>query len=411
MGGKREYKGVRPEGDAIQVDFRWKGRRLRPTLNLKPTAANLRHAERIRADILQDIRRGEFNIHKYFPDYKHADDHAPANAGASRTLRDWAAVWASLAARSLDDSTIRIYKRHLNAYWLAPFGDEMPAAITHEKILTHLALLSTERIDEVTGKVKRPLAAKTQNNILIPLKSVFELICKADRSIDNPTEGIENIRTQKALPDPFSLEEIEVILATLVKQQGKEMADYFEFATFAGLRPSEQIALLWEDVDLRSGVVVVRRSRVLATDKERTKTKVRREVELNARALAVIERQRPRTQMAGEHVFRCPSTGKPWHDDQVQRRVWEQALKLARVRHRPPKECRDTSVTLALLSGADPVWVAKQHGHSLTVMMRDYAKWIAGADRGRNLAAMNRMYGQEKAVWSVDGQRNGTTEK
>jgi len=49
-------------------------------------------------------------------------------------------------------------------------------------------------------------------------------------------------------------------------------------------------------------------------------------------------------------------------------------------------------VTLALQSGADPVWVSKQHGHSLAVRMRDYAKWIPGADKGRDLAALNRMF-------------------
>lgn len=394
MGGKREYTGIRPKRDLIQIDFRWKGKRLRPTLNLRPTAANMRHAQRLRDDIMMDIKRGNFDIHTYFPDYRGADDISPPPTQAeSRTFKEWASVWAALAARTLDDSTIRIYRRHLNAYWLTPFGDEMPEAITHERILTHLALLSTERLDEVTGKIKRPLAAKTQNNIMIPLRSVFELICKANQNIINPTDGIENIRTQRGLPDPFTLEEIEVILSTLIKHEGKTMADYFEFSAFAGLRPSEQIALLWEDVDLRSGVVVVRRSRVLASDKERTKTKVRREVELNSRALAVIHRQRTKTQMVSNYVFICPTTDKPWHDDQIQRRVWRQTLRLAGVRHRPPKECRDTSVTLALLSGADPVWVAKQHGHSLTVMMRDYAKWIAGADRGRNLETMNRMYG------------------
>ena len=30
-----------------------------------------------------------------------------------------------------------------------------------------------------------------------------------------------------------------------------------------------------------------------------------------------------------------------------------------------------------------------QHGHSVQVMMRDYAKWIPSADRGANLAAVN----------------------
>ncbi len=54
-------------------------------------------------------------------------------------------------------------------------------------------------------------------------------------------------------------------------------------------------------------------------------------------------------------------------------------------------------MTLALQAGADPVWVAKQHGHSLTVMMRDYAKWIPGADRGRNLAVLNLIFKPEKS--------------
>lgn len=50
-------------------------------------------------------------------------------------------------------------------------------------------------------------------------------------------------------------------------------------------------------------------------------------------------------------------------------------------------------MTLALMAGADPIWVAKQHGHSLQVMIKDYAKWIPRADRGRNLEVLNRAIG------------------
>jgi integrase len=85
---------------------------------------------------------------------------------------------------------------------------------------------------------------------------------------------------------------------------------------------------------------------VLGQDKENTKTNVVRRVELNARARAVIERQRTRTQLASAHVFVNPETGKPWHDDQVQRRAWTSALKLAGVRYRPPKECREPASPL-----------------------------------------------------------------
>lgn len=387
MGRKSETGGVTPLGDRIQVRFSWRGKELRPTLGMKPTAANLKHAKRIREAVLADIRAGTFNLAEYFPDYKFADRHAVDEM--ARDFRQWAELWGELAARDLEDSTLRIYKRHLTAYWVSTFGNDMPKAITHERILKHLAKLASERIDEATGMVIKPLSRKSQNNILIPLRGVFDLICKADRYLRNPVDGIENLKVQTAPPDPFSAEEVEIIMAAL-RKRGEVEADYFEFAFFAGLRSSEQIALLWQDVDLRSGIVKVRRARVLAKDKERTKTATEREVELNARALAVLDRQRARTQLAGGHVFINPATGKPWNDEQTQRKIFAAALKVAGIRHRPPKECRDTSVTLSLAAGADPAWVAKQHGHSLQVMMRSYAKWIPKADKGRNLDAVNR---------------------
>lgn len=405
MGRKSETGGVAPHGDRVQVTFTWQGKRLRPTLDLRPTAANLKHAARMRERILMDIRAGAFNLAEYFPDYRFADAIGGDTNG--RTFRQWVDVWAELSARELEDSTLRIYRRHLSAYWVTPFGDDSPKAITHERILRHLSRLAAERFDERTGKILKPLSRKTQNNILIPLRGVFSLICKADKHLPDPTDGIPNLKVQAGTPDPFSPDEVEVILAALRERFGDEYADYFEFACFAGPRPSEQIALLWQDVDLRSGTLKVRRARVLARDKERTKTTYEREVELNTRALAVIERQRARTQLVGDHVFRNPATGRPWNDEQEQRRTWVAALRTAKIRYRPPKECRDTSVTLALVAGADPVWVAKQHGHSVQVMLKNYAKWIPRADRGRNLKALNEAIASGKSSGKSGDSRGG----
>jgi len=129
----------------------------------------------------------------------------------------------------------------------------------------------------------------------------------------------------------------------------------------------------------------------MAKDKDRTKTYVERQVELNSRAAAVIDRQKART-MAQPHglVFATAhKLDKPWHDGLTQWKTWVRVLRKCGVRYRAPKECRDTSVTLALLAGADVYWVAAQHGHSVTTMMRDYAAWIPKGDRGRNLRAVN----------------------
>jgi len=179
-------------------------------------------------------------------------------------------------------------------------------------------------------------------------------------------------------------------------EQAAALADYFEFAFFAGLRPSEQIALLWGDVDLRSQVITIRRARVLKREKDRTKTHRSRTVELNDRAAAVIERQRARTQLAGGKVFINPWTGRAWNNGEEQRRDWMACLNRVGVRHRPPKECRDTSVTLSLQAGADPYYVASQHGHSLQTMLKDYARWIPQGDKGRNRAAINAALGTPK---------------
>lgn len=58
-----------------------------------------------------------------------------------------------------------------------------------------------------------------------------------------------------------------------------------------------------------------------------------------------------------------PHTDKAYQDEQTQRRIWTLALRAAGVRYRPPKECRDTSVTMALMASANPMWLAMQHGH------------------------------------------------
>lgn len=368
----------------------WQGKQIAPTLDLKPNAANLKHAARLRETILQEVSHGTFQFSRHFPDYRHREQHQPLSDEEARTFDDWCDVWKKLSARDLEHSTLDIYARHLKAYWRPKFGPLLPTRITHEMVLEQLSDLASETFDEDTGASSPGLARKTQNNIMIPLRGVFAMICKANPLMANPTDGIENLKNQKVEPDPFEPHEVEQILCKMREKEGAELADYFEFSFFTGLRPSEQVALRWEDVDLASSTLLVRRVRVLAKNKDRTKTHVARRVELNERAAAVIQRQRARTQAMNVEVFWNPHTGKVYRDEQTQRLAWTRVLRSCGVRYRAPKECRDTSVTMALMAGANPVWVASQHGHSLTVMMKDYMRWIPDADRGSNIAAVNR---------------------
>lgn len=378
MGRRSSTGGVEPHGDRIQVTFTWQGRRLRPTLALRPTEPNLRAARRLRADILAEIRLGTFNLERHFPDYRFAEKHVP---DGRRTFGQWAKAWEKTAGRGRAHSTFEVYKDHLACYWTSAWKNKPALAITEEDVLTRLA-------DLASGE--RPIGEKTQNNILIPLRGVFEMVCKAHREHPNPVEGIKNLRFQAAEPDPYPLPEVERLLKWLEKFN-PAWADFFEFACFAGLRPGEQIGMLWPDVSFDDRLVTVQRARVLRQDKDRTKTNTRRIVELNARTFKALNRQRARTQLAGRHVWVHPSTGIRFNDGREIAAVWARANKATGLRYRPPKECRDTSISLALAAGCDPAWVAAQHGHSVQVMMKSYAKYIPKADRGRNLKAVDRL--------------------
>jgi integrase len=400
MGRRPTTGGVAPAGDRITVRFTWQGQDLRPTLDLKPTAANLRHAQRLRQTIQDAIKAGTFRLADYFPDYRFADRHQATDSASTRSFGQWAELWGQLAARDLEHSTIKIYRTHLAAYWTSAWGSLAPRKISHEMVLTRLSALAADKFDDQTGLTTKGLSRKTQNNILIPLRAVFDLICKS-LAMPNPTDGIKCLKVQGGAPDPFTPQEIELILADLRRPRGKmsqeqalALTDYYAFAAYAGLRPSEQIALRWVDVDFRQRTARVSRSSVLKQTKERTKTHTARTVELNDLAWSVVERQRARTQMRPEGlVFLNPFTDRPWNTGEEQRREWQASLRRVGVRHRPPKELRDTSVTMALAAGADPYWVARQHGHSVQTMMKDYAGWIPKADRGRNLAAVNAALG------------------
>jgi integrase len=386
MGRRPTTGGVKPAGDRIEIRFTWRRKDLRPTLPLKPTAANLKHAARLRADVLAEIRAGTFVLDRYFPDYKFADRHVVHDAKKASTFGQWAQTWEKLATRGRAYATQEIYKVHLRAYFTSVWGLLPATSITHEMVLTRLAELCTDR--EEGGRQWKALGPKTQNNIMIPLRAVFRLVCRANPGFTDPTDDIVNVKLQEPRPDPFDAGEVNLLVAKLRETQ-PELADYFEFACFAGLRPSEQIALLWQDIDLRTMTVHVQRARVMRRDKATTKTYDERAVELNLRAAAALQRQRARTQLAGGHVFLDPILGEPWADGEVLRLAWEQVQRRCGIRYRPPKECRDTSVSLALAAGADPVWVARQHGHGVMVMMKSYARWIPKADAGRNLKAVN----------------------
>ena len=79
---------------------------------------------------------------------------------------------------------------------------------------------------------------------------------------------------------------------------------------------------------------------------------------------------------------------------------WNESLQKLGIRQRGPYHARHSSVTWALMFGKNLLWVAKQHGHSVEVMLRMYAAWIEGATEADIQAIRNAMDARPKVSLS-----------
>jgi hypothetical protein len=140
------------------------------------------------------------------------------------------------------------------------------------------------------------------------------------------------------------------------------------------------------DFDIASGALIVNKACVAGVDKDSTKTGEDRRITLCPRALDVMTRQlelRERLKRAGkidhDRLF-FKATGGAIRILQYPHRRWRRTLlRNSGIRYRRPYCARHTSVSWDLMVGRNPLWVAKQHGHSITTMLRAYAAWAENA--------------------------------
>lgn len=359
--------GLRPRENSIQIWFNYQGRRQWETLKIPPTPANLKYAAKIRSEIVSKIKMGIFDYAEYFPDSEKAEEKP--------TFREMAALWLE-TSNHLADSTLAGYHKMLNNHVLPVIGNTPIDAIKYSKLA---ALLSAVRC-----------GAKTRNNILTVIRQPFELAF-VDGLIDtNPAARLKAAKVQSEQPDPFTLEEADAILANLKDEP--VFQNYFELAFFTGLRTSELIALEWADVDFNRAVLRVNKAFVSGKTKD-TKTHSYRDIELNTRAQTALKRQRLITGLKGGLIFLNPKTGGQFENDKTAWRPWQHAVRLAGVRYRKPYNTRHTFATLNLMAGANPMWVARQLGHtSMKMLLEKYARWIDAADKQREKSKIENLF-------------------
>lgn len=331
-----------------------------------PTAANIKYAHRLAAEIRERIRYGTFSMAEYFP--------ASGNPGEAVTLAARLDVW--LGSQNVAHSTKAGYESAVR-FWKARLGPRHVRALVRSDFLSAIADTGLKR--------------KTLKNYASAGFQAMEL-CVADKLLDeNPAAKLlPKGRVQGVQADPFTRDEVARIVA-YAKRYPEPIYNLIEWWMHTGVRTSEMAGLKWSSVDLAANYFEVSEALVRGKPKNTTKTNTARRVKMLAPARAALQRQRAHTQMGQTgHVWLDPRYGTPWTEERAFRRsYWTPMLKALGIRYRRPYQMRHTCATMMLMAGRKPAWCAAQLGHSTKLFLDTYARWIPGADDDREVQAMD----------------------
>jgi len=381
---------TREDNGCLFLDFRFHGRRFREQTLLADTPANRKKLEKVLAHIEAEIKAGTFEYAKYFPNSKAAQrlpkaltdvPKLPASPVAA------AVVTASIPATPdfekfanqwVDERSIEWRRSHtksllstLNGRVIPRFRGKPVGEITKTDVLAFRADLA-----KAPGRGDKPLSAKRINEIVGVLCQILDEA--ADRfGFPAPTNGIRRLKLRKTDVNPFTLEQVQTILATV----RADYRPYFTTRFFTGMRTGEVHGLKWKYVDFERRLILVRETFVLGED-EYTKTDgSQRDIQMSQPVYEALLLQFEATGKLSEYVF-CGHTAQPLDNKNFSDRVWYPLLRYLGYERRRPYQMRHTAATLWLASGEAPEWIARQLGHTSTEMLfRVYSRYVPNLTR------------------------------
>ena len=405
----------RADNGLLFFDFRFQGDRCREQTLLSDTPANRKKLEKVLARIDAEIAAGTFAYANYFPNSKALKRFARANlekAGVAAVTEaiaesaekptvepmangplfcEFSAQWFKEHEIEWRRSHIRSLRSTLDARLIPHFGQKVVSSITKSDILAYRATLA-----KVKGRGdKEGLSPKRINEIIGTLCQIIDEA--ADRfEFTTPTTNIKRLRVRKVDVDPFSLQDVQSILATV----RADYRNYFTVRFFTGMRTGEVHGLKWRYVDFERRLIRVRETVVLGED-EYTKTDgSQRDIQMSQPVVEALTKQYEVTGKLSDYVF-CNLMGAPLDNKNFTDRVWYPLLRHLDMTERRPYQMRHTAATLWLASGEAPEWIARQLGHTSTEMLfRVYSRYVPNLTR-QDGSAMERLLASRLATGKV----------
>jgi integrase len=114
------------------------------------------------------------------------------------------------------------------------------------------------------------------------------------------TDFVKRLRVPRPNIDPFTPQEIAMLLAKVTPHY----RTYFHIAFLTGMRPNEQLALKWGNIDLVHQKIAVREGRVGKIEGLPKTEESIRDIDMLKPVYELLLRHRTETQLRGAYVFR-----------------------------------------------------------------------------------------------------------
>jgi integrase len=386
---------ARKETGKLLIDFTYRGVRCREQTALDDTPRNRKLVQGVVDRLVTAVKKGTFVYAEFFPGSpmaaRSSERKLPEpellslpkvkDEPVGPTFKVFAEQWVQEHSIEWRRSHIRSLLSTIEGRLYPCFGEKVVSTITKADVLAFRAALAKE-----PGRGARAgLSAKRINEIMGTLKQILEEA--ADRfEFTSPVANVKRLRVRKTDVQPFSLAEMQMILATV----RPDYRDYLQVRFLTGMRTGEVNGLKWKYIDFDSRLILVRETHVLGED-DYTKTDgSQRDIKMSQPVFDALQRQRQITFGRSDYVF-CNLLGEPLDNTNFTNRIWYPLLRHLAYELRRPYQMRHTAATLWLASGEAPEFVARQLGHTSTEMLfRTYSRYVPNMTR-QDGSAMERL--------------------
>ncbi len=296
---------------------------------------------------------------------------------------------AKVAAGERHPRTLEAHRYQLDRHLLPALGRRAIASLT------------VDDVAELLHQLRRAgRSAKTSASALATLQSVMRFARRCGWIVADPVERLEHDerpRPQRRRQRVLGRAEIERLLAACPARDRLMVATVL----YTGLRISEMLGLVWDDVDFAAGVIHVR-AQLSRAHRGAPARRVAPKTPASVRDVALVpqlarllgaHRQRGRFARGADWVF-ATARGTPYGHRNVSRRCLGRAAQLAGLNDDgwPPLRFHDLRHTFAshliIDLGLDPAQVSRMLGHArITITLDIYTHLFEDARHARDIRA------------------------